>query len=323
MSLPERDNLTICFAHPAYQMAATFAQRQTGNRHFQVWNEADLRARLPEADLLVVSGLWRNDLLPLASRLKFIQSISAGINQYDQAALRAAGVRLASAAGVNSNAVAEHAIALMLALTRHIHWGRDRQHKGEWRGLISDLSQREDELAGKTLLVVGAGRIGSRLAQLGAAFRMQVLATKRDTSKPIDGVAELHRPETLPQLLPRADFVVLTCPLTPETTDLIDAAALAAMKPSAFLINVARGGVVNEAALLAALQAEQIAGAALDTVADEPLPAESPIWREPKLIVTPHTGGETRRYEANVIDILLENIARLWAGEEVLRNQIV
>ena len=123
MSLPERDNLTICFAHPAYQMATTFAGRQTGIRHFQVWNEADLRSRLPEADLLVVSGLWRNDLLPLAPQLKFIQSISAGINQYDQAALRTAGIRLASAAGVNSNAVAEHAIALMLALTRHIHWG--------------------------------------------------------------------------------------------------------------------------------------------------------------------------------------------------------
>ena len=178
-------------------------------------------------------------------------------------------------------------------------------------------------MAGKTLLIVGAGRIGSRLAQLAAAFQMKVLATKRDTSMTIQGVAELHRPETFRQLLPRADFVVLTCPLTPETTDLIGAAALASMKPSAFLINVARGGVVNEAALLDALRADQIAGAALDTVADEPLPAASPIWREPRLIVTPHTGGETRRYEANVVDILLENIARLWAGEEVLRNQVV
>ena len=124
-------------------------------------------------------------------------------------------------------------------------------------------------------------------------------------------------------VLPEADFVALTCPLTPQTENLIDAKALAAMKPSAYLINVARGRVVNEPALIAALKAGRIAGAALDCVWEEPLPATSALWSAPNVLITPHTAGETRRYEDNVIDLLLENLARLWRGESTLKNQFV
>ena len=322
MFLPNREAVKIVFAHPAYQMASMFARRATGIRHEQIWRQQDVADGLQEADILVTSGFWRNAFIASAPRLKFVQSISAGINQYDQGMLAAAGIRLASAAGVNSNAVAEHAMALMLALVRHIHWGRDRMGRGEWRGLISDLSQREDELAGKTILIVGAGRIGTRLAELAKAFRMTVLATKR-TQIAAPFIDALHPPGRLLSLLPTADFVALTCPLTTETENLIDGAALAAMKPSAFLINVARGGVVAEPALLAALAAGNIAGAGLDTVVEEPLPADSPIWQLDNVIITPHAAGETRRYEDNVIDILLENLDRLWRGETALVNQVV
>ena len=124
-------------------------------------------------------------------------------------------------------------------------------------------------------------------------------------------------------MLPQADFVALTCPLTPETENLIDAKALAAMKPSAWLVNVARGKVVNEPALIEALNQKRIAGAALDCVWEEPLPAASGLWSAPNVLITPHTAGETRRYEDNVIDLLLENLERLWRGESVLRNQFV
>ena len=124
-------------------------------------------------------------------------------------------------------------------------------------------------------------------------------------------------------MLPQADFVALTCPLTPETENLIDARALAAMKPSAYLVNVARGRVVNEPALVEALEQKRIAGAALDCVWEEPLPATSPLWGVPNVLITPHTAGETRRYEDNVIDLLLENLERLWRGEAALKNQIV
>ena len=125
------------------------------------------------------------------------------------------------------------------------------------------------------------------------------------------------------ELLPHADFVALTCPLTPETERLIDARALAAMKPSAFLINVARGRVVDEPALVEALAGKRIAGAALDCTVEEPLPADSPLWALDNVLITPHTAGETRRYEDNVIDLLLENLERLWRGETPLRNHIV
>jgi phosphoglycerate dehydrogenase-like enzyme len=117
--------------------------------------------------------------------------------------------------------------------------------------------------------------------------------------------------------------VALTCPLTPETEHLIDAAALAAMKPTAHLINVARGRVIDEAALIDALQQQRIAAAALDVTHEEPLPEASPLWALPQVLITPHSAGETQRYEDAVIDILLENLERLWRGDAALRNQVV
>jgi phosphoglycerate dehydrogenase-like enzyme len=135
-------------------------------------------------------------------------------------------------------------------------------------------------------------------------------------------VIGVWRNDNLLDALPQADFVALTCPLTPQTENLIDAKAFAAMKPSAYLVNVARGKVVNEPALLEALARSRIAGAALDCVWEEPLPASSPLWAMPNVLITPHTAGETRRYEDNVIDVLLENLQRLERGE-ALRNQVV
>lgn len=321
--LPPRDQLTICFAHVAYRMAERFALRDTGVRHIEVRTREDFEARIPEADVVVVSGLWRNELLQRAPRLAFIQSISAGVDQYDKEALMTAGVRLASAQGANARAVSEHALALILALARQIHLGRDNQHKRHWRGMIGDLAQREDELGGKTLVVVGLGRIGSRLAQLASAFDMHVIGVKRDVSSGAGAADEVVATETLRDVVGRADFVALTCPLTPQTERMVDADMLAAMKPSAFLVNVARGRCVDEAALIAALNAGTIAGAAVDCTVEEPLPAASPLWGMANVIVTPHTAGETRRYEDNVLDLLMENLDRLWRGEPALKNQVV
>jgi D-2-hydroxyacid dehydrogenase (NADP+) len=138
------------------------------------------------------------------------------------------------------------------------------------------------------------------------------------------GAAELVAGEDrLLELLAQADFVALTCPLTPQTELLFGAAAFAAMKPSAFLVNVARGRVVDEPALIGALQHGRIAGAALDCFWDEPLSADSPLWTFPNVLITPHAAGETRRYEDNVIDLLIENLERLWRGERGLKNQVV
>jgi phosphoglycerate dehydrogenase-like enzyme len=304
-------------------MGERFALRNAGIAWFEVRNLDDLKARIAEADVLLCSGLWRNELIPAAPRLAFIQSISAGTDQYSRDALGAAGIRVASAQGVNERAVAEHAIALILAMARQIPEARDNQTTRKWRGMIGDISKREDELGGKTLVIAGLGRIGSRLATLAKAFDMRVIATRRDPSKGAGAADRVVGEDGLLSVLPQADFVALTCPLTPDTENLIDAKALAAMKPSAYLINVARGKVVNEPALVEALSQKRIAGAALDCVWEEPLPAASGLWDVPNVLLTPHTAGETRRYEDNVIDLLLENLDRLWCGDAVLKNQFV
>ncbi|MGO8866392.1 MAG: D-2-hydroxyacid dehydrogenase [Alphaproteobacteria bacterium] len=321
--LPPKDRLTICFAHVAYQMQDRFTARATGIRSFEVRTHEVLDARIGEADVLVVSMLWRNELAASAPKLRFIQSISAGTDQYSREVLARHGIRLASARGANERAVAEHAIALMLALARKLPEARDNQAKRIWRGMIGELARREDELGGKTLLIVGLGRIGGRLARLAKAFELRVIGTRREPAKGKEGADSVHGVAELKALLPQADIVALTCPLTPETEGLIGKEAFALMKPSAVLVNVARGRCVDEAALIAALGEGRIAGAALDCVTDEPLPAASPLWGIENVLITPHTAGETRRYEENVIDLLLENLDRLWRGEATLRNQIV
>ncbi|QND66505.1 D-2-hydroxyacid dehydrogenase [Mesorhizobium loti] len=321
MAEPASSQLTIGFAHAAYRLRDEFLTRGQAMPSFEVRSFAELEQRVAEADVLVVSGLWRNELAERAPKLRLIQSISAGTDQFSRAVLRERGIKLASAQGANEIAVAEHAMALMLGLTRHLHLARDFQARRHWRQMLGDRSQREDELNGKTLLIVGLGRIGARLARLANAFGMQVIGVKRDPVA-VAGVAQVVSQAQLLDVLPQADFVALTCPLTPETEGLIGSVALAAMRPSAFLINVARGRVVDEPALIEALRSDAIAGAGLDCVYEEPLPASSSIWRLPNVLVTPHSAGETSRYETRVIDMLLDNIARAAAGTALL-NEIV
>lgn len=323
MSFPSSRDLKVLFAHSAYQFPSPFAARGSGISFDVAKSYAELEAKIADADILSVSMMWKNELIPKARRLKFIQSISAGTDQYDREMLRAQGIRLASAQGVNANAVAEHAMALMLSLSRQLHFLRDHQHAKHWRPMQGDLAVREDEVRGKTVLIVGLGYIGRRLSELCKAFQMTVIGTRRDPAKGGGASDEVHADSRLTDLLPRADFVVLTCALTPQTQGLMGAAQIAAMKPTAFLVNCARGKVVDEPALVAALAARQIAGAAVDVTVEEPLPAASPLWTMRQVIVTPHSAGETCRYEEGVIDLLLENVARLQRGENSLINQIV
>lgn len=320
---PPQDRLTICFAHAAYQLHERFLRRQLTMHSYEVRTLDEFERRIGEADVVVVSGMWRNQLLDHTQRLRFIQSISAGTDQFDRDKLRERGIRLASAQGVNLRAVSEHAMALMLALTRKLPQARDNQAGHIWRGMIADPTQREDELSGKTLLIIGLGGIGSRLAQLAKAFGLRVIGIKRNSATGGEAADSVHALTDLKTLLPQADVVVLTCPLNAETEKVIDADAFSRMKPSAYLVNVARGRCVDELALINALQDQKIAGAAIDVTVEEPLPATSPLWDLSNVLITPHTAGETRTYEDSVLDILLENVNRLWLGEVGLRNEIV
>ena len=313
---------TICFAHVAYRCAERFAARGAPLAHFEVRSPEELQARIGEADVLVVSGFWRNTMPALSPRLKFVQSLSAGTDQYDRPTLKQHGIALASAAGGNAAAVSEHAVALMLGITRKLFVARDDQRQRFWSGMKGDFTQREDELNGKTAIVVGMGNIGRRVIRLLKAFGMTVIGVRANPASGTEGADEVHATLALPTLLPRADFVVLVCPLTAGTTGLINGAALAAMKPTAYLINCARGRVADEAALIEALQNRTIRGAGLDVMATEPLPPESPLWNLPNAFLTPHTAGETCSYEDNVLDLMMENIARLQAGRDDLVNRI-
>ena len=320
---PDKNELRILFSHAAYQMAHCFSLRNNQVSHSQAWSTEDTQAQLSAADVLVISGFWQDEYLDQANRLRYIQSIGAGYDQFPLDTLKARGISLANATGVNADAVSQHAMGLILALYRQLHTGRDNQNQKMWRGMISDISMREDDLCGHTVLIVGLGAIGNRLAALSKAFGMTVVGVKRnidDYSGPAD---EVVSPECFPDQLARADIVVLCCALTDQTRELMNEGAFNAMKQSAYLVNVARGGCVNEPALLSALSHDTIAGAAIDHFNDEPLPALSPFWTLDNLIITPHTGGETRKYEENVIDILWENLERLWDNQPNLVNQII
>ncbi len=321
--LPPKDDTLIHFAHAAYRFDLRYPKRDHGTRFYQTPNREEMRARMAEGHVLVCSGFWNNDLLAAADNLTYIQVCAAGYNNFDLDALEKRGVILCNGAGVNMNAVTEHAMGLLLTLTRHIHLGRDRQARHEWRPMIANPDTREEELPGKTMLIYGLGTIGGRLAKLAKAFDMRVIGMRRDTSADPGACDELRHPKDLHATLGEADVVVLTCPLTEETTNLMDAAAFAAMKPSAYFINVARGGCHDEAALVEAIKSRQIAGAGIDVTAVEPLDAGSPLWDFDNVVVTPHSAGETRCYEENVLDVLIENLDRLWSGGTDLRNRIV
>ena len=321
--LPPNDKLAICFAHVAYQLHERFSAFNTAINSFAARDPETLEDRVGEAHVLVISGLWHDRLLDCAGMLRFIQAIGAGTDQFPLEELKKRGIRLASARGVNYRAVAEHAMALILALSRRLPEARDNQAKRVWRGMIGDLSRREDELGGKTLLVVGLGQIGGRLAQLAKAFDMRVVGLRRDPGAGRGAADAVHAMGEFKSLLPEADFVALACPLTKETEKLVDAEALARMKSSAYLVNVARGRVVDEAALVEVLAARRIAGAGIDVTVEEPLAPSSPLWGMEHVLLTPHTAGETRHYEDNVIEILRDNLGRLWRGEEPLRNQVI
>lgn len=320
---PSAGETTVHFSHVAYRLEERYALRNPKVNYFQTWSAEDTTSRIEDADVFLCSGFWDDALLERATKLKYIQSIGAGYDQFPLDELKERGIVLANASGVNQNAVAEHAMSMILGLNRHIHTGRDNQNNRTWRGMLGDLTKREDELIGKTILIVGMGAIGSRLARFAKAFDMKVVATKRDPSTAAGPADEVVTPDRLGELIPDADFVALTCPLTAETTNLVDADVLASMKQTAYVINVARGQCVDEPELAKALKSGSIAGAGIDHFWDEPLGADSDFWDMENVIVTPHTGGETRLYEERLIDILDDNLGRLWRGETTLRNHIV
>jgi glyoxylate reductase len=261
-----------------------------------------LRARAADADALLTMVTDRVDaaLFDAAPNLRVVANLAVGSDNIDLDEARRRGIPVGVTPGVLTEATADLAFALILAAARRLPQAAEAVRRGEWR-TWEPAGFLGLELHGATLAVVGAGRIGQAVARRARAFGMEVI--------------EVRSADPLEPALERADVVSLHTPLTPQTRHLIDAAALRRMKPTAILVNTARGGVVDQDALIEALHAGTIAAAALDVTDPEPLPADHPLLRAPNVLVVPHIGSATGRTRARMAEMAVANIEAGLAGE--------
>lgn len=268
----------------------------------------------------IAAGDFPRDLFPEAPNLRWFQQWGAGADwllRYPEVA--DSDFVLTNASGVHPIPISEHIVAFLLAFARGLHQAVRAQERREWtphgeqKGIF--------ELAGKTMLLVGIGAIGERTAKLAAGLEMRVLGVRREPAVDAPGVEAMFGPDHLLGLLPEADFVVLTVPLTHETRGIIGGRELRAMKPTAYVVNIGRGGTVEEGALIQALQEGWIAGAGLDVFETEPLLEDSPLWGMDNVIITPHYSGLTPHYHERALAIFLGNLRR-YRDSEPLRNVV-
>lgn len=286
-----------------------------------VADDAELAAAVADADAFVGWGL-PPQAFAAARRLRWIHSASAGVEESLFPALIASDVVLTNSTGLHAICIPEHILGQMLVLARNFHEAVRLQARGEWNRFAVIAHQGGvRELHGSNLAILGAGPIGANLARLAAALGMRVRVMRRDARRSVAHAEAVVAPADLHALLAWADFVVLAVPLTAETRGLIGAAELRAMRASAYLINVARGEVVDEAELVRCLRSGAIAGAALDVFDREPLPADHPLWALPNAVLTPHISGYTATYFDRMLALFEDNLARYLAGQP-LRNVV-
>ena len=301
-------------------MADAIRQRWPQLHVLHLPDYSGLPQELPDTDIFVGYSLRPQQLIE-ARKLKWIHSTASGVAQLMYPELRDSGIEVTNPRGIFAIPMAEHAMGLLLALARnfpecvrhqdHAHWGQQE---------IWDQPQHLTELNGRLLLIVGFGSIGQELAQRAKAFGMSVWAVNR-SGREESGLAEKVVPVSrLAEVLPHADFVVVAAPETAETKHLIGTAELSRMKAGARLINLARGSLIDEGALIHALQQNQLGGAALDVTSTEPLPPESSLWRAPRLFLTPHTSAVSDRLWTRQTEVLLKLLEKWFAGEPLFNR---
>ena len=280
-----------------------------------------LPAALAEAEIFVG---WKvpPEHFGAARRLRWMHSASAGVDDCLFPALIDSAVVLTNSTGVHAVCIPEHVLGQMLVLARNFHAALRVQQRGEWnRFEVIAFGSGVRELDGSALAILGAGPIGASLARRAAALGMRVRVLRRDPTRAVDGAEAVCGADRLHELLGWADFVVLSVPLTAETRGMIGERELRAMRSDAFLINIARGEVVDEEALVRCLRAGGLAGAALDVFSQEPLPAGHPLWSLPNVVLTPHISGYTRTYFDRVLAVFEDNLDRYLRGRP-LRNVV-
>lgn len=283
-------------------------------------NEA-VRALLPECDALITNpSIWEDDFLDGLEEGDWVQATSTGYSAFPVEEFRERGIAFTNATGNYGAPVADHAFALALGLARGVPVFIDSQRRKEWNrsqgGELIDLD-------GRTVTVVGMGDIGESVARRAKGFGMDVYGTKRNPDDYEGCLADgrVLAADELDSVVEETELLVLTVPLTDETHHLVDGAMLERLPETALLINVARGPVVDEAALIDALEDGSIAGAGLDVFDSEPLPESSPLWEFENVIITPHVGGRSKDFVSRFVDLFLHNYDR-WRSDEPLTNRV-
>ena len=279
-------------------------------------NEGHLNRLLQQAE--VIFGWihqFPKNLPARTDRLKWIQVMTAGVDRLPEEILKN-GIRVANASGLHGAAMGEVVLEMMLMFVKDAPACMRMKQGREWRryrpGLLRD----------RTVGILGLGAVGKEIARLCKAFGMKVIGIRRSggAASPIPDVDRVYPRERLPELLAESDFLVLALPLTKETEGMIGEKELRGMKPTAFLINVARGAIVDEGALIRALEEKWIAGAGLDVFTREPLPPESPFYTMPNVLFSPHISGDIPDYELRATEVFCENLRRYLAGEPFLHE---
>lgn len=266
-----------------------------------------------------INGRFANpEFLTKATKLRWVQISSAGVDRYlgIKPLMNNDAIVMSNSRGVHGPAIADHAMAMLLSLTRNINFYAAGQRQAKWSR--NGQTNKSIALQGKTMLVVGLGGIGTEIAQRANGFGMRVIGTRRSDRPSPDYIKRVGKPKDLLAMLPEADVVALAVPLTDETRNLLDSVAFGKMKPDAYLINIARGKVVNTDALLKALKSGRLAGACLDVTDPEPLPADHELWKQANVIITPHVAGHSKVTTKRRSALLVENLRRFGAGEPLL-----
>ncbi|TMC73517.1 MAG: D-2-hydroxyacid dehydrogenase [Chloroflexi bacterium] len=252
-------------------------------------------------------------LLDATPNLRWYHTVSAGVENMPFPELAKRGIVLTNNSGSYDIQIAEHLMAFVFAASRQLHRYRDRQIAREWK------DEEQQELRDATIVVYGMGSIGGEIARLASAVGMRVIGVRRRAT-PQPGVSRVVPPERLSDVVGEADYLAIAAPLTAETKGAISRDVIARMKPTAWLLNIARGAIVDETALIDALREKRIAGAGLDVFVTEPLPPESPFWTLENVIMTPHRSGDSPRVEERTLALFGENLRRYKAGEPLLNR---
>ncbi|HLW54840.1 MAG TPA: D-2-hydroxyacid dehydrogenase [Candidatus Angelobacter sp.] len=287
-------------------------------RFVQLPDDRKLAKEISDADVFIGWSL-RPEFLSAAKKLRWIHSPAAAVNQLLSPELVESGIVVTNSTGVHGPVVAEHALAVILALAKRLPQAMRYQAKKTWsQDQLWNDRPRPREVDGATVVLVGMGGIGREFAPRAKALGMKVVAVRENPGKGASGADEVYGTDELDRVLPEADYVVLCAPLTAATAGIINRARLKKMKKDSYLINVSRGQLIDEAALLNTLQNRRIAGAALDVFSQEPLPRSSPFWRLDNLLITPHTAAVTERLWERHLRFISENLKRFIAGQPLL-----